>query len=128
MSEESKVSPKSHTLMQLEEVNRATSPEEYLAKLNRWATDRGFPPAEEPFNFVLVMQYCERLEAVWQSFAEMTVELEKLRDASAQRVRELERLEVQVRELLPLSAGGWLAKLVRWWSPGRPSGQPGGAD
>lgn len=49
-------------MMQLEEVNRATSPQEYLAKLERWSKDRGMPGVDEPFSFTVVMQYCERLE------------------------------------------------------------------
>lgn len=62
MSEEERVSLKRHTLMQLEEVNRATSAEEYLVKLQVWAADRGLP-VEDQWNFQIMMQYCERIEA-----------------------------------------------------------------
>lgn len=115
-------------MMQLEEVNRATSPEEYLKKLEQWATDRGMPGMNEPFQFTVVMQYCERLEAVWQAFAGIDAELVRLRDTNAQQVRELKCIKVQAEKLLNQPAGGWLTRLLRWWSPGRPSGQPGGGD
>lgn len=50
-----------NNLMQLEEVNRATSPAEYDRKMRRWAADRGLPTADQ-WNFQIMMQYCERLE------------------------------------------------------------------
>lgn len=55
------VLPKSN-MMQLEEVNRATSPEEYRQKYDQWMRDRGFPVEDQIFSFVQVMQYCEKLE------------------------------------------------------------------
>lgn len=61
MSQEENLSQKSHTMMQLEEVNRATSPAEYDKKMRQWAADRGLPTADQ-WNFQMMMQYCEGLE------------------------------------------------------------------
>lgn len=61
MAQKEKMLPKCN-MMQLEEVNRATSPEEYRQKYDQWMRDRGFPVEDQIFSFVQVMQYCERLE------------------------------------------------------------------
>ena len=110
MAQEEKTLPKGN-MMQLEEINRATSPEEYRQKYDQWMRDRGFPVEDQIFSFVQVMQYCERLESVHGKLAAVQVELAQLRAESEQRVRELEQIRQRAEEVL---APSLLATVWRW--------------
>ena len=100
-------------MRQLEEVNRATSPQEYLVKLERWSKDRGMPGVDEPFSFTVVMQYCEKLEEQHRQDVGLLVRTLKILDW----VEELAKSPLQ--QLL------YACFVRRWWGPGRPIERPG---